>query len=452
MNKQKTIENAATRVRVGDGAFNFPMSFWNYTNIEHIDAGCVKDWADAGMTAATSPHYNGTNEDHVRRMREILDAAGEAGIKVFLMDHYTDQGYLAPDSWQAELNHFTNSHWQGDASGHFTGGTPGEDGYRRHFEKALKDFGEHPATFGFGVGDEPNEAQMPHFAEAHRIQHDMAPHLVPFLNHAAARPREADALAAWTAGLRQTIETSSPDVISYDVYSQLDPWPSGLHWYYQNIQYYVDLAAEYGIPAWNCPLTVAEEMRMAPTEDQYRWQINTAAAHGIRGLTWFFMYAWESCFPAGYVTGSPPINEYWERTRLYEYLSYFCRQFRDTIGPTMSRLTLTGVSHYGEVYGEYPAFDGSGFVTGLDTPNIRPDNPLVFSEFVDPDNRPYLMVTNNSQHDNSWAAIQLRDTIQRAWRITWKGAEQGISRHGEKIFMAPGDAALYRLEVLSKVE
>ncbi len=120
----------------------FPIRFWNYASIEQMDASCVQDWADAGMTVAMSPSF-GAEPEHVRKMGEILDAAHERDIRVILCDQRSYWGALTAN---------------------------GEEAYRREFQQAVEAFGEYPATLGFHVGDEPGSEEFGDACRAFRIQ------------------------------------------------------------------------------------------------------------------------------------------------------------------------------------------------------------------------------------------------------------------------------------------
>ena len=57
-----------------------------------------------------------------------------------------------------------------------------EEDYRARFARSLEEFGNHPAVAGFDVGDEPDAPEASTFFAVARIQREMAPHLMPYLN------------------------------------------------------------------------------------------------------------------------------------------------------------------------------------------------------------------------------------------------------------------------------
>ena len=103
----------------------FPVGFWNYPNVSRLSANEVERWARCGMTLTQSPFFSyETNKKE--ELIPFLDEAERFGIKLIIM--VTDLTYR-------ELV------------------LKGEEEYRKVFNKAYEDFGKHPATFGFYVGD-----------------------------------------------------------------------------------------------------------------------------------------------------------------------------------------------------------------------------------------------------------------------------------------------------------
>ena len=130
----------------------YPISFWNTVSITDNPTAVVEMWKDLGITLAMSPSYNA---DDVNKVNVMLNRAADLDIKVILCDYRT--------------------HWRLLSS-------KGEDVYRREFTAAKKNYGSHPAVFGFFVGDEPDAPDAADAFLAMKIQKEIAPHLTAFLN------------------------------------------------------------------------------------------------------------------------------------------------------------------------------------------------------------------------------------------------------------------------------
>ena len=79
--------------------------------------------------------------------------------------------------------------------------------------------------------------------------------------------------------------------------------------YFGCLKMFADAARRHGLPLWITPLAVGHFRYRCPTEDLFRWQVNTAAAHGMTGFVWFFFYMRDP--HDNYRV--PPIDEHWER-------------------------------------------------------------------------------------------------------------------------------------------
>lgn len=404
---------------------SFPLGFWNYSDIEKMDASCVRDWADAGMTVAMSPNFDSSPES-LRRIGGILDAAKEAGVKVILCHR------------QAYWPHLTKA---------------GEEAYRRDFAAAVKSVGSHPAVFGFHVGDEPGTAEFDDACRAIRIQKELAPHLKPFCNllpwHEGIQARIG--YADFDAYLDAYVAAGKPDLLCYDCYSQMKAGTEGWDMYFRNLRHYQQAAERNSLPYWTTLLSVGHYLYRCPREDDIRWQVYTSLAHGAAGLLWFFFYQRQP--HDNYRVA--PIDEHGERTETYQWLSRINRSLLKGPGPVLEGLRLKRVEHVGKAWGGWPAFDGHGrFISA----KSRNKTDLILSEFADADGRCYLAVTNNSNSEPTQVELTIGGRQPKLFRPAWLGGEtpvtagdgwqttQGRDHIAIRPWLSPGQMELYRLE------
>jgi hypothetical protein len=423
----------------GTSMTNFPIGFWNGIPIEKQDAGAVKDWVDAGMTLAMSPEFDDKPE-HAKKMHLILDAAQKNGIRVILCHAQSHYRYLTKN---------------------------GEEAYRKSCAAAIKEYGSHPAVFGFYVGDEPGKEQFPDVCKAMRIQKELAPNLTPFLNHLPWYPGVAATLGYPTHKdyLDAYVAQAKPDVLCYDYYGQMNPlgegWDVSGDGYFGNLREYEAASQRAGIPFWITLLSVGHFNYRCPKEDDFRWQLNTAVAHGARGVLWFYFYMGQPPYLNYRVS---PIDEHWERTETFEWISRVNRTFLKRFGSVVPRLTLQRVSHCGKAWGGNPLFDGKDGLVSAVARSTTPweaakpeDAPLIVSEFKHADGRDCVMVVNNSQTKNVFATVTLRRAYANISRMGWEGKEEVapvcgliITKAGKGVsvgqFLAPGQMDLYLLE------
>ena len=109
----------------------FPLGFWNYhalgSDVQKPEE--AKRWAECGMTLTLSPTFC-YKSNTVQEMIDMLDACHENGIRLIIV--ISELHYLEAKN---------------------------EETYRAAVKRAYDDFGNHPATFGFFVADEPANSQ-----------------------------------------------------------------------------------------------------------------------------------------------------------------------------------------------------------------------------------------------------------------------------------------------------
>jgi hypothetical protein len=408
----------------------FPIGFWNYTSIEQQDHTAVKDWRDAGITVTMGPNY-GPNPAHTPKMRAILDQAAEADIRVILCHN---QGY-----WP----HLTKQ---------------GESAYRDSFSAAARELGSHPAVLGFHVGDEPGTAEFPDACRAMRIQKELAPHLQPFLNLLPMYIGIGSRIGYhdWGRYLDDFVAAAQPPFLCYDCYTQMNAnannepvW--GLEMYFANLRTFWEAAKRHRMDYWTTLLSVGHFRYRCPKEDDLRWQVNTAVAHGAKGLLWFFFYMRE---PVDNYRVSP-IDEHGERTETYEWISRVNRTFLKWHAPVLLKSELIRASHVGKAWGGWPRLDGSGLVaeakssTGTD---------LIVSEFRHESGNTYLAFVNGSQTESTLADLIVRGRKPNLHRVGWlcsetplvdstgRGVEHGEDYIKTGCWLAPGQMELFRVE------
>lgn len=405
----------------------FPIGFWNYTVTGQLGAKDVKDWADLGMTFAHSPSFDPAVHDK-KDMLQILDACAKYGIKVIIND--------------------SRANWDGAAED--------PEGYKRRFAEAYEDFGHHSAVFSFHVGDEPIDPKgFADSAAAHRLQLEVAPELVPHVNFLPYwEGQEAKILRAHSFGswARDFAKKSDLKILCYDCYTQMNPEESGVHQYFQNLRKFQSAAAETGTIPWTTLLSVGHFRYRVPSEDDLRWQLNTAVASGMKGILWFFIYEREPI--SNYRV--PPIDEFGERTENFERLSRVNRHFLKQYGDFFYQAEHVATYHTGKAYGGYELFrpfDSSDEILDVTCDH---DLPAVLG-FFKKDGEKYLAVVNNSTTESGLFKIHVPKDLKVLERSAWDGSYRDMEKYRwdayygetetERIggdWLAPGQMKLYR--------
>jgi len=415
------------------GIGKFPISFWSYTNLrehgQHMDEVEVDMWADAGFTVPQSPSYDPSDPAQVAHMRRLLDWAQERGMKLILSDprchaRRGPEGKLIPDDYT--------------------------DGVKA----AVAQFGDHPAVFGFHVGDEPGAEDKLPFFECYRVQKEIAPNLHPFANLLPFFPgiEQRAGTDTWPNYLDEYVQKSNADLISYDCYVQMNPGQGGWHNYYENLRLYREAALRNGVPFWNTTLSVGHFNYRCPTFNEIRWQFNTTIASGAHGILWFFYYMRQ---PHSNYRLSP-IDEHWNKTETYDSIRRVQKSFNRMYGDLFTHLAATRVTFYPEAFGGGEVWTPNKLVSKLHTGEPKP--PLLIGEFSDLQGRPYVMLVNNSMTDNVRVGLTFAGKDTRVFSRDWYGNEyeggaycadeQKRDEDGLTIqhWLAPGQEAVYRVQ------
>jgi len=413
---------------------SYPISFWSYTNLKehgkYMDESEVEEWADAGFTVPQSPTFNPNDPKQKSRILHLLDWADERGMKLIVCD---PRGYAKkdPDNKKSIA-----------------------PDYADEIRSAVEDFGNHPATFGFHVGDEPNADMKETFFECYRVQKEIAPQLHPFANLLPFFPgiEERAGTDNWSNYLDEYVRESNADLISYDCYVQMNPGRDGWHNYYENLRLYREASLRNGVPFWNTILSVGHFRYRCPNLDEIRWQFNTTIASGANGILWFFYYMRQ---PHDNYRLSP-VDEHWDRTDTYYNIRRVQKSFHRRYGALFVELVSTRVTFYPEAWGGGEVFSPNELVS-----RVLPDaegHPILIGEFIDLEGRQYVMIVNNSMTENVNVGITFPGKDTRVFSWNWSGKEyegtaycasgQSRDENGLTIrhWLAPGQEAVYRVQ------
>jgi hypothetical protein len=430
--REPSTVNAIIEKSASFGLGKYPIGFWSYTNLgehgKHMNEAEVEQWADAGFTLTQSPNFDPKKPAQVAQIRRVLDWAHERGMKLVVCD---------PRCYARSV----------DQGGKLVVPADYADGIRA----AVAQFGKHPATFGFHVGDEPDAAMKDAFFACYRIQKEVAPHLHPFANLLPFFPgiETRAGTDTWPNYLDEYCRESRADVLCYDCYTQMWTGTTGWDHYFENLRLNREAAIRNGIPFWNTPLSVGHYAYRCPSYDDLRWQFNTTVASGAHGVHWFFYYMRQPHSNYRFA----PVDEHWNKTHTYDDLRRIHRSFHRFYGDLFTRLMCTRAMFSPKAYG-----GGEKFQPGDAVSRVVPESaPALVSEFVDAHGRRYAMLVNLSLTESHQIGLTFPGKQTRVFSWNWSGEERegpaycesGTTRdeHGLTInhFLAPGQEAVYRV-------
>ena len=395
----------------------FVFSMWTYNNISEFTPDEIETWVDLGMTIPMLPSAD-IDRDDPSILIPWLDKAKELGVQVIV--NYGGMGYdecrrLGPEKYEAKI-------------------------------KPLYDaLGGHPAVHGFCIGDEPdNKEDLEASAETLRINKKLAPHLDPFLNYTGAiadfdneRLGGRD-LSGW---MRYAYEKSGAREICYDSYSQAVNDGGGKTAHLRATAKLVEAAkAADRSEIWGCLLSSAHHVYSPQTEVDYRWQIHTAAALGLRGVLWFRLY--DRITAIGYY-GSP-IDEFGTKTEGYYGLRRCQRRFSANYGEIFMRINHKKTYAVKSDRGVFPEF-GPGCHDVIE--NIKANDETIISFFDGEDGYEYMCVVDSETRFYGMLEFYYDREKYALYDVTMNGASESPVRgeNGSEISIIPAGLQLYKI-------
>lgn len=349
---------------------DYLIGFWNYTKCGDLRAeDSVKDWQELGFNLAMTSNYErAEDKDYILR---VLDECEKRGLKAVVCSTKT--------AWTALTAN-------------------GEEAYERTVCEIAEAFGNHPAFYALSVGDEPHCYEWQDMQKAVKIVNKHARAYINFLPIVESDKQHREGLGVskkdYYSLLVRTVKETGLEYLSYDCYTQCNVHnpERGLNNYFENLNCFKRASDESGVPFMTTLLCVGHWNYREPAEDDIRWQISTAAAHGAKGILWFFVY--ERNVDSSY--RNPPIDFMNEKTHTYEFLKRQNAIFARGAAKKIFNAELMQTYHYKKAYGGTKKYK-NGCIKDFKITSLY-GNPLIISEFLS-DGKNFYMVVNNSQKD-----------------------------------------------------
>ena len=386
---------------------NIKFGFWNYAPFGIIsNQDAVKDWVEVGSNLPMSFIYD-SKKDKPSSMIELLDECEKNNLKLIISDTRTL---------------FTNLR------------SLSIDEFRKQVKEAYKDFGKHKATFGFFLGDEPSPDETDLFIDAAKIVLEEMPNLTPFGN---LLPYFGCGDAVLDIGnknfefyyklLQRILKETKLPVIGYDQYTQcldeVSNQEAGINSYFIGLDKYFENCKQNNVPFLMSLLSVGHWNYRVPTEDDIRWQISTAFAHGARGVIWFYFYQNDKDYSYRL---SPFTNYELKKTPMFDIIAREQYLFKKTFEEQFNKMELTAVYHLGHLYDEEKRFVYDEHIKEILTDRKFPVIISYYKEFNS--EKKWVSFVNGSQK------------YSNLFRITFTDGRK------EVFWLAPGEMRLFELK------
>jgi len=318
---------------------------------------------------------------------------------------------------------------------------PDDPGFGKNLDEVIADYGDHPATGGYFVTDEPNAALFPKLAAINQYLLKKDPKHLPFINLFPDYASEAQlGNPTYEEHVAQFCSVVKPRILSYDHYIMMstDPEkPAHLSSYFQNMQVVRDQALKNHIPACFIMLLVPHGSYRNPTIDDLRWQIYTALAYGYKAILYFTYWTPSD---ATWNFRNAILDENGNRTEHFDQVKRLNAELR-VLGSTLRELTSIGVYHTGDL----PA--GCSAIPPNLPIQLSSDQPCILGVFRHRDGSSWAMIVNRSLRKPGVARLTFDPSVKLVEEMSAKtGVMRPLGRGQVELRLLPGEGKLIKLK------
>lgn len=303
-----------------------------------------------------------------------------------------------------------------------------------------------PAYLGVLAFDEPAESQFDDLGALYDHYRTRNPDKLFYVNllpycakvtqiqlHKSDESGRATTAEEYRHYVQAYIQKTRPEVLSFDNYPCIGPFPAMADHYFLNLSMICAAARQHGLPAWCFIQTCSWNPQVrVPEESEILWQVNTALAYGIRGIQYFTF--WQPLADGTWQGGM--ISPTGEKLPQYDYVSHANRQIR-LCQEALLRSDFQGLLVHGESPAPIPQEDIlSDFAP---VAQVEGDIPLLVGCYHHGDAKA-LYVVNNSVEKAGCAVITFREEVQGT--LLHLDGSKTFQTRQLSIFLEPGAAAM----------
>ncbi len=292
---------------------------------------------------------------------------------------------------------------------------------------------DHPALFGYSLGDEPNNARFPVLADMADRLRSVDPDHVIYVNLFPNYAPDEVLGSTYPEHVRKYIEEVRPPLVSFDFYPVTEDGIRERWW--ENLEVISRESAAAGLPFWAFALSTSHKPYPIPTMASLRLQFYTDLAYGAQGLQYFTYW---NPVPGTWDFHDAPIDLNGNRTPVYDLVKAMNAELQARADIFVGDKVLQ-VRHTGETVppGVTPLTDLPEPLTALDTHG----KGAVVSLLENGGFR-YLMLVNRSLDEGFDYDIAFARKVERVGR---DGKAFKVPAKGTQTFhLEEGDCAIFR--------
>jgi hypothetical protein len=284
-------------------------------------------------------------------------------------------------------------------------------------KQSIKDFGDHPAVFGFYGGDEPFSDQEDNFAFTMSLLKELKPeqthygNLLPYWSGLLGEPKENNREDEfYYEKIKRLIKNGKLDILAYDQYTQCydesKDQEAGIRKYFLGLHHFSTLAKMHNIPLYVSLLSVGHYSYRDPTELDIRWQINTAMMLGAKAVIWFYFH--QHARDVGYL--NPPfLGEKAYITPMYGKIQRQQYIFHERFKELFDNIEIDKYEFRGQDYGELNYTGPHPTIDRFDVLNKTSLTIVTYAHYVDDPSRQLMFIMNASQKTGNAYSVYFKN-------------------------------------------
>ncbi|MCE5199328.1 MAG: hypothetical protein ABFD54_10210 [Armatimonadota bacterium] len=368
---------------------------------------------------------------HPQKSKAILDACEANGIKYIVSDQRINPRIL-PVSLPAGVA-IDERVWSAKK--------PDDPAFYTALDAVIADYANHPAFGGFYVVDEPSATIFPWIAKINQYLRKKLPDKIIYINllpnwapqwlYAQPTPDDGSGAITYDEYLEKFINVVKPQVLSYDNYALLEGNADRFKIYFANFEIVREKGLKYGIPTCFVFLSQGQPR---PTATDMLWQANMALVYGFKGISYYTYWVWgEEPLAITYKDGIPT-DKYREVKRINWQVKM--------LGPTLIKLTSTGVYHSSDVPVGCKPMDPKLPIS------IQSDKPIVLGMFKHEDGSDWAMIVNRDYTNPATTELAFCPSIKSVMEVsnqTGVSVPLSLKQGSASFVLQPGECKLMKL-------
>ncbi len=315
---------------------------------------------------------------------------------------------------------------------------PENPAFKTNLDAIISDYTKHTALGGYFLADEPGVDSFPLLGAVNQylLEHD--PKRLPFINLLPNHAPDWALGGPYEQHVEKFLTSVKPRLLCFDHYAlMVDNTVRPI--YFENLEIIRRQGLKHDVPFGFIFQVTPHGPYRDPSEDDLRWQVNTALAYGVKAL--FHFTYWSPTNDPSFLTSNAIIDTKGNRSPHYEQARCINAAVK-AWAPTLMKLKSTEIYHTGTLPKATRGLPKDAVV------QIKTVGEFLVGTFKHEDGSDWLMIMNRALHKPAETTVRFEKSIKRLRELSDKNGKLfGVKIRGNEFtFSLPaGGAKLFKL-------